>query len=154
VRIEFQTFAANYFEPNVMSPRIKSTMLVGEVATRTPVCVDQDSTIVVASNLMRIYQVADLVVTHQREGKLMPAGVLSARDIVTRVIAKELDPTALTAGDIVWSGPAGARVTDNVSQTVRFLQATRRDLVPVIDGEGGLAGVVSLDDLLWALAAK
>jgi len=129
-------------------------MLVGEVATRKPVCVDQDLTIVVASNLMRIYQVADLVVTRQREGKLMPGGVLSARDIVTRVIATELDPTVLTAGDMVWSGPAGARVTDSVSETVRFLQATGRDSVPVIDGEGGLAGVVSLEDLLWALAAK
>lgn len=129
-------------------------MLVADVATRNPVCIDRNATILMASTLMRVYQVEDLVVTDQRDGKLMLGGVLSARDIVTRVIATELDPTVLTVGDMMWSGPIGAKVTDSASETLKLLDATKRNLLPVIDGDGGLAGVVSRVDLLSALTGK
>ena len=137
-----------------MPPLISSEMLVGDVATRNAVCIDRNATILVASTLMRLYQVDDLVVTDQCEGKLMPGGILSARDIVTRVIATELDPTVLTVGDMIWSGPTGAKVTDSASETLKLLDATKRNVLPVIDGDGGLAGVISRDDLLSALAGK
>ena len=133
---------------------IGNDMLVGDIATRNPVCIDRDATILVASTLMRVYQVEDLVVTDRRDGKLMPGGILSARDIVTRIIATQLDPTVLTAGDMMWSGPTGARVTDSASETLKLLDATKRNVLPVIDGDGGLAGVVSRGDLLSALTGR
>jgi len=135
-----------------MSRVISTAMPVGEIATRKPICVDRDTTILGASNLMRIYQVGELVVTRQPNGILFRVGIISAWDIVTRIIATELDPTVLTAGDITWSGANGCKVTDTVSETLQLLQATRSNVLPVIDGDGGLAGVVSLDDLLWAVA--
>jgi CBS domain-containing protein len=84
----------------------------------------------------------------------MPAVVLSAHDIVTRVIAMELDPTVLTAGDMMWSGPTGAKVTDSASATLKLLDATKRNMLPVVDGDGGLTGVVSRGDLLSALTRE
>jgi hypothetical protein len=42
------------------------------------------------------------------EGALVAVGVVSARDIVTRVVAAGLDPEVLTAGDIAWSDAAGS----------------------------------------------
>jgi CBS domain-containing protein len=128
--------------------------LIRDIAKRNPVCVDCSATILVVSNLMRVYQVEDLVVTDKRGGKLMPAGVLSAHDIVTRVIAMELDPTVLTAGDMMWSGPTGAKVTDSASATLKLLDATKRNMLPVVDGDGGLTGVVSRGDLLSALTRE
>jgi hypothetical protein len=53
---------------------ISSGMLVGDVATRNAVCIDRNATILMASTLMRVYQVEDLVVTDQRDGKLMLGG--------------------------------------------------------------------------------
>src|SRR5215510_166707 len=35
---------------------INGDMLAGDVATRNPVCIDRDATILVASNLMRVYE--------------------------------------------------------------------------------------------------
>lgn len=84
---------------------VGSEVLVGDVPARYPVCVDRSATILAASNLMRIYQVEDLLVTHQRDGRLVPEGILSACDIVTLIIATELDPAVLTVGDMMWSGP-------------------------------------------------
>jgi CBS domain-containing protein len=127
--------------------------LVGEIAGRNPVCVNRDTTILAVSKLMRLYRVDELVVTEQPEGKLVPAGVLSARDIVTRVIAPELDAAVLTAGDLLWSGPASAKNTDSISQALELLQATKSNAIALVDDDGVLTGVVSRDELLRATGA-
>lgn len=137
-----------------MSRIISSQVPLAEVAMRQPICVDRDTTIQSASDLMRRYQVGEVVVTDERKGTLVPVGIVSARDIVTRIIATRLDPTVLTAGDIAWAGSSGAKVTDSVSATLQLLRETRSTVLPVIDAGGGLAGVVSVDDLLWALAEE
>jgi CBS domain-containing protein len=129
-------------------------MPLGDIARRDPVCVERETTILAASKLMRGNQEGHLVAIDRREGLLVPAGIVSARDIVTRILATGLHPAVMTAGDIVWSQSVGACVTDSMSETLPLLQATRREVVPVLDGNGALAGVVSLDSLLWALAEK
>lgn len=45
-------------------------------------------------------------------------------------------------------------MTDSVSETLKLLEATKRNAFPVVDGEGALAGVVSRGDLLSALAGN
>jgi len=130
---------------------ISGDMLLGDIATRNPVCIDREANILVASNLMRIYQVEDLVVTDQRGGKLVPRGILSARDIVTRIVATELDPIVLTVGDMMWSNLLVAKVTDTASDTLKLLEAAKRNVLPVIDSDGALSAVVSRGDLLSAL---
>jgi CBS domain-containing protein len=139
---------------DLMLRTITAAMPVGDIVTRKPVCVERETTILAVSKLMRGHQVGELVVTDRAKGLLVPAGIVSARDIVTRILATGLDPSVLTAGDIIWSESTGARVTDSVSETLQLLQATRRTSLPVVDGDGCLAGVVSLDDLVWALAEK
>jgi CBS domain-containing protein len=133
---------------------IKTPTPVGDIVRRKPVCVERDRTILAVSKLMRGHQAGELVVTERTNGRLVPAGMVSARDIVTRILATGLDPSVLTAGDIIWSESTGARVTDSVSETLQLLQGSKRISLPVIDGDGSLAGVVSLDDLLWALAQR
>jgi len=142
----------NLVKTSAMARLTSSDMQVGDIAARNPVCIDRSATILVASTLMRVYQVEHLVVTEQCDGKLMPGGIFSARDIVTRVIAMELDPAVLTVGDMMWSGPTGAKVTDSASDTLKLLDATKCNVLPVIDGDGSLAGVISRGDLLSALA--
>lgn len=65
--------------------------------------VDQDATILEACKLMRQTGLTELVVTAEAGGTLVSLGILTANDIVTRVIAAELDPAVLTAGDIALS---------------------------------------------------
>ena len=131
-------------------PRGISTA-VGEVATRHPLCVPRDTTVLEASKLMRICQVGELVVVEEPQGPLMPIGVVSARDIVTRILAPGLDPAVFTAGDIAWSGGPRAKVTDSLSHTLNLLEKSRTHALPVIDDDGSLAGVISLHDVLLAL---
>jgi CBS domain-containing protein len=124
------------------------------VARRRPVCIDRDVTVDAASRLMRDQHVDELVVTEGLEDKPVPAGIVSARDIVTRVVAFELDPSILTVGDILWSRPTALQLSDSVPDTLERLCATGNEVLPIVDSDGRAAGVVSLEDLLQALASS
>ena len=113
-------------------------------------CVDSGMTIVVASRLMRSFQVEELVVTARWQATLIPIGIVSARDIVTRIIAVGLDPAVLTAGDIAWAGTPGGPNAD--PDSLRSLLTSGGKILLVVDCNGGLAGTVLLDDLLSAFS--
>jgi CBS domain-containing protein len=83
---------------------------------------------------------------------LLPVGVVTARDIVTRVVAAELDASVLTAGDISWSdGPAAS-----ARQTEKLLLKESGDgsVFTVLDSAGAVAGMLTLDEMVKALARR
>ncbi|MFN2644791.1 MAG: hypothetical protein ABR570_07360 [Burkholderiales bacterium] len=49
---------------------------------------------------MRECHATELLVVAHADGKALPLGTVTADDIVTRVLALELDPAVLTAGDV------------------------------------------------------
>ena len=81
-------------------------MQLAKVARREPLCIDREATIEEASRVMRDQRVDALVVTETSEGTPVAAGIVSAHDIVTRVIAVGLEPSVVTAGDILWNHAA------------------------------------------------
>jgi CBS domain-containing protein len=118
------------------------------IGARRSACVDRNATVSAASKLMRDHGVSDLVVTENRRDGPTCAGILSARDIVTRILAVDLDADVMTVGDILWSRTKAGHASDSVQETLERLCASGGDAVPLIDGNGNLAGVISLDDLL------
>jgi CBS domain-containing protein len=82
------------------------TLHPGGDARRNLTHVDRELSIAEASRIMSRCGVEELLVTDLAEGALVTVGVVSARDIVTRVVAAGLDPEVLTAGDIAWSDAA------------------------------------------------
>jgi CBS domain-containing protein len=62
--------------------------------------VHRDASIVEASRLMRECRTTQVVVVAEADGQPRALGVVTAGDIVTRVLAVGLDPAVLTAGDI------------------------------------------------------
>jgi CBS domain-containing protein len=115
------------------------------------ICVDRETTILVASRMMRSFEAEALIVTDCVEHQLVPVGIVSARDIVTRIIAAELSPSVLTAGDITWPETPGP-MTHAVCESLRSSLSSGNKVLPVLDCDGGLTGVVSLDELLGAIA--
>jgi len=81
---------------------------VGEIATCKLTRIDWELSVTEASKIMRKLGIAELLVTVGTGDTLLPIGILTARDIVTRIVAAGLDPAVLTAGDITWFGPTAA----------------------------------------------
>ena len=64
-------------------------------------CIDGNATVADASRVMREWNVDRVLVTEARHGAPVPVGILSARDVVDRVVALDLDASVVTAADVL-----------------------------------------------------
>ena len=81
-------------------------------------------------------------------------GIITDRDIVVSVIALGLDPASLLVGDIMSEDLLTASENDDVYETIERMRFRGIRRTPVVNGAGGLAGIVSVDDLLEFLAEE
>jgi len=117
----------------------------------TPVAKARETaTVREVADLMAHYAVGCVVVV---DADRRPIGVVTDRDLCTRVIARRLDPVA-TAVSAVMTKPAQVARADEPLETVaaRMRQAGVRRL-PVVD-DGRLVGIVALDDLVATLGSE
>ena len=129
-------------------------MSVGIICNREVVIVEGSATIPEAAKLMREYHVGNVVVIEERDGLNYPVGILTDRDIIIELIAKEIDINSVTVGDIMSSEIKLARENDDVTDTIKQMRYKGVRRMPVIDERGALVGIVALDDLIDLLAEQ
>ena len=128
-------------------------MSIGEFCNREVVYALRETTVVEAAKLMRSHHVGSVIVVDQiGTGKRKPVGIVTDRDIVVEVTATGLDPKTITAEDIMSSQLAMVREEDTVEQTMEMMRFKGVRRLPVVDSDGGLAGIVTIDDLLELVA--
>ena len=124
-------------------------MLIGQVCNRDVVCAARDTTVAAAAKLMRQHHVGDVIVVDRQDEARMPIGIITDRDIVMEVVALEVNPAAVTLGDLVsWGDLATVEEGDTCADTLRRMHAHGVRRMPVIDRSGVLVGIVSVDDFL------
>ena len=129
-------------------------MPVGELCIRQVVVTPRKTSVVEAAKLMRQHHVGDIVVTDETNGRRTPVGIVTDRDIVLEVLAQELDATSLTVGDIMTGDLVTVRENEGAFQTIQLMRAKGTRRVPVVDGQGVLVGIVSVDDFVELLAEE
>ncbi len=127
-------------------------MPVSEVCNREVVIVRAQDSALDAAQLMRTHHVGDVVVVEDRGGTRVPIGIVTDRDLVVEIMAAKLNPAAITASDIMV--PELAAVKENVGlfEAIEYMRAKGVRRLPVVDDNGGLIGILTLDDLLELLA--
>jgi CBS domain-containing protein len=78
-------------------------------------------------------------------GKL--AGIFSERDIMSRVVAKGLDPDDTLVSGVMSTDLVTADPKDNIDQALQKMYSIRARHLPVV-ADGKLVGMVSIRDLL------
>ena len=129
-------------------------MAIGEICNREVVYVNRDVTVNAACKLMRHYHVGSLVVVDEIDGKRVPAGILTDRDIVVEIDATDLDPKVITVGDIMLPELVTVPENQGVLETIEIMRSKGVRRVPIVDGESRLIGIVTIDDLLEVLAGE
>ena len=129
-------------------------MAIGEICNREVVYINRDVTVHAACKLMRHYHVGSLVVVDETDGKRLPVGILTDRDIVVEIDAMDLDAKVITAGDIMSSQLVTVPENHGVLETIEVMRLKGVRRMPVVDAEGRLAGIVTIDDLLEVLAEE
>ena len=83
-------------------------MHIGEICTRSVVTCRRDASAKELAGLMRKHHVGDVIVVDEHEGRMTPAGVVTDRDLVVKVLALGIDPAGVRAGDLMASDVATA----------------------------------------------
>lgn len=127
---------------------------IGQICERKVVHTMSDTTVQAAAKLMRDYHVGTLVIVEPAEGRPRPLGILTDRDIVVEIDALDLDPKTMTAGDIMAPDLVTVRDDLGVLQAAEIMRYKGVRRLPVIDAEGYLVGIVSIDDLFESLTEQ
>src|SRR5688572_2850607 len=131
-------------------------MNVAQLCSRSTVSVRKTDEVVTAARLMREHHVGYIVVIEPdfAGSTVRPIGVLTDRDIVVGIIARERDPRSLLVGDIMTENPAVLNQFDSIAAAVQEMRRIGVRRMPVVGSLGELIGVLSLDDILDALAGE
>jgi CBS domain-containing protein len=103
---------------------------------------------------MRNSHVGDVVVVEQSNGERVPIGIVTDRDLVIEVMAKEIDPADVSAGDLMSSELVTAGESESVNGVIALMRAKGVRRIPVVNELGGLTGIIVMDDLVRALAEQ
>lgn len=129
-------------------------MTIGTICNRDTVFTTRNSSIVDAAQLMRDHHVGDLVVVDEQAGRRVPVGIVTDRDLVIEILARQVEPGSVTVGDVMSGELVTARESDGLFDTLQRMRAKGVRRVPVVDAGGGLAGIVAVDDFLDLLAEE
>lgn len=129
-------------------------MPIGEFCNREVVFAMRKTTIAEAAQLMRQHHVGDLVVVDVVDGRRVPVGIVTDRDIVVEIIAKTLDFKDFSVGDIMSPQLVSVQESEGVFETIELMRNKGIRRIPVVGREGGLEGIVSADDILDLLAEE
>jgi CBS domain-containing protein len=129
-------------------------MLLKEFCTTDALCCSRDTTVMEAARMMRQKHVGDLVVADDVAGECLPVGLVTDRDIVVNVLASELDPSHTTVDCIMGTPLVTAEETEDAASAIARMRAHGVRRLPVTGKDGRLVGIVTLDDLLRAVAME
>lgn len=130
-------------------------MRVGAICTRGPVYVPRDASLTDAARRMRTSHVGAVVVVDEQERRPIPVGMLTDRDVVVGVLAAEEEHFGLLAvGDVMGCKLVTALEDEDVGEVLRRMRSAGVRRVPVVDADGCLSGVLSVDDVVLALGSE
>ena len=131
-------------------------MNAGTICQRPPIMIGRADEVTRAAQLMRDKHIGYLVVVepHPLEGCFRTVGVLTDRDIVVTVVARQVDPAAVRVGEIMTPNPLTIAETASTAQALQELRRAGVRRIPVVGLRGELVGVLSFDDLMEVIAGE
>jgi CBS domain-containing protein len=130
-------------------------MTVGDICNRSVVIAPKTEMIVDAAKRMRTSHVGDLVVVENRNGRHFPVGIVTDRDIVISVVAGDPEHiTYLLVSDVMTSDLVTANEQDSTEAALKKMHEHGVRRLPVVDADGALVGILTLDDVLQYLTGQ
>ena len=127
-------------------------MRVGEYCNREVVVIEQQDSITEAARIMREYHVGDVVIVRSEQGKQVPVGILTDRDIALEIVAKSGDPESVSAGDAMSYDLTTVNEEDDLMHVIEIMRDKGIRRVPVVDLDEALVGIITVDDVLDLLS--
>lgn len=137
-----------------VNPTASAAAEVGRLCSRNVVAIGPDEDLTKAAHLMRSAHVGFLVVQELHGAKHRVVGVLTDRDIVVAVVAREIDPKTLRVADVMTRNPVMVSESCTVDVALSFMREAAIRRMPIVRGDSELVGVLSLDDVVDRIAQQ
>jgi CBS domain-containing protein len=129
-------------------------LTAGDLCTRETVCVPRTTSLIDAARLMRERHVGSLVIADEQPEGRVPAGVITDRDLVTAVLAPDVDVHALRVEDVMSTELVAVQEQTSVLDALAAMRAKGVRRLVVVDTRGLLEGVLALDDVIEVVAEQ
>jgi CBS domain-containing protein len=126
---------------------LRTRMVVKDVMSSPVVTLDGDTTSNKVANIMDENELGCVIVTNK---KGQPVGIITERDLVIRVLAKNLKPDAVKAKEIMTSPLVTIEPEATISEAARRMSRLSIRRLGVIY-KGNLVGLVSSRDILGVM---
>lgn len=127
-------------------------MSIGEFCTRKVIVAEKDTGIVALAQLMRKHHVGNVVVVTKHVDRMVPVGIVTDRDIVVELVAEEVDLESVSTGDVMSTELITAKQKEGLWNTLQLMRSQGIRRLPVVNEEGFLEGILTVDDLIELLA--
>lgn len=107
------------------------------------------ATVADAISAMRAHPVHSVVITD--EGHVV--GIFTERDLLKRVVARDLDPAATPVAEVMTPDPVTLPVDACITYAINHMGLRGLSNVPVLDREGKLVGLVGVEEVVGHLGA-
>ena len=125
-------------------------MTVGKTCIRRVVTAHPEETVQEVAQRMAQYDVGTLIVVEVKR----PVGIITDRDLVLRVMAKELRPQEATVRAAMIRNPVCVGEHMALEEAIALMRGYHVRRLVVVDEHKELIGVLALDDLLLLLCEE
>jgi CBS domain-containing protein len=129
-------------------------MNVGEACTREVYIVSPDETLLQVVHEMRKRNVGCIVVAERHAEQVVPAGIITDRDIVRALPEKADLLDVIRVAELMTRNPLTLREDESIVDAMTRLRRRGVRRAPVVAANGDLVGIVSTDDLLGIVAEQ
>jgi len=123
---------------------LRPRMLVKDVMSSPAVTTPENTTVDKTAQLMSADRLGCIIVT-SKDGKAL--GIITERDLVTRVLAKNLQPSKLTAKDVMSTPLITVDPDEKLTETARRMSKLDIRRMGVVY-KGNIVGIISSRDIL------
>ena len=115
---------------------------VRDAMTENPRSIGASASVVEAARLMRDEHIGSLPITDDEE----LVGMITDRDITTRVVAEAADPKMTSVGDVVSRDLISVEPDEDLEEAVQLMASHQVRRLPVVEN-GRLVGIVAQADV-------
>lgn len=127
-------------------------MFISSVCTSHVQTCREGASILEVAQQMRIANVGDVVIVEERNGQLVPIGVVTDRDLIIHIMAMHLDPAEATVMSIPRRKLITAYEGEQLEVATHRMRWSGIRRIPLVDSGGALIGIICLDDIVRSLA--
>ena len=117
-----------------------------ELMTRDPVCCEPTDPVTRVAELMKKENVGAVPVVDSQTSKRL-IGIVTDRDLVTKIVAPGRAVEQATARDAMTSNPASCREEDDITEAMEVMGQRQVRRMPVVDLEGRVTGIIAQADV-------